>query len=78
MSNTKQPKVRLVAHDDIAFWISVGCVAPSVEQLRRVQTAVKKVMMKASCKETFIYWMPDGTFEVQNKKRDLTQPEKKK
>jgi hypothetical protein len=67
--------------DDLDFFIQVGTVAPPLDRIKEIRAAALKV--KKHYGEVFIDWLPDGTFEVRNKKfvppvpKPKTKPAKK-
>lgn len=79
---TKVVEPRFLSIEDIQFWVQVGSVSPSVDTLRRVLQAVKRVQAKSRNKTAYVYWLYDGRFEVYNqpfyqKKKSATNPKTK-
>lgn len=68
----KLPRAIFLTIEDIEFWLSVGCVHPSLETLTEVVRNARKILAKKG--KVIIRWEADGTFLITHP----TNPEAKK
>lgn len=64
IENQSTDRPIFLAIEDIDFWLSVGCVCPSLETLTEISRNARKIKREKG--KVIIRWNPDGSFLVTN------------